>query len=612
METKYTPKTISKSDIQFSIPLYQRLFEWEEPQITQLLNDLKTSFEKGENKPYYIGMLTAFKKNGIYDLVDGQQRFTVLMLIGVVFGWEDFLRIKLNPKDKVRLSFFARKNDEQYLDSKIYNNSFDYRNAKMEAGIKVINIFLEKMDKKRQENFKDYVFQNLTFFISYLPKDYELHDLNRYFESMNATGRGLENHEILKVDLLKKLLDTADKEYYTKIWNVVSDMDKPLIRQWGDKETVKELRERHQKALVNLDNNKALYDCCNNPLKSIDATSDFKSIRGIASTNVIPSTQIRSVGVRAILSFPEFLLQVLRLQLVEKKKKPTGDFFNIHKLQETFKENLHDESVELFFQNLLKYRILFDYFIIRISNNESSSSTYTLAFNEDDSDSIEREKLIKYQSMLYVSISSNIWLTNTLSFLKDKAVKINITTFLNHIVEFDNERLKEIKSLSLKYGEIDRYWFWRLDYYLWENVASNKLTFKIDEQQIKAILGYAFRANRSIEHLHPQTSSEPWDIENLNSFGNLAMISPSFNSTQSNDDENVKFARIENQIKGKFLLESIKLLLMYQKTNGKSWNTELANNHGNEMIDILINSFSEEYKDIRDLLNEEKKPCSNN
>ena len=114
METnRFTPAEITKCDECFSIPLYQRLFEWEEPQIIGLLNDLKKS--KDKNRPYYIGMLTATQGK---DLVDGQQRFTVMMLMGIVFkdywkeGWEKFIKTNNN---KPRLHFKARPDDEEYL-----------------------------------------------------------------------------------------------------------------------------------------------------------------------------------------------------------------------------------------------------------------------------------------------------------------------------------------------------------------------------------------------------------------------------------------------------------------------------------------------------------------
>ena len=86
-ENKYTPSSIE--DQKFSIPLYQRLFEWTEKQINQLLNDLFSSYSQNKTQPYYIGMLTVYKDSkGLYVLVDGQQRFTVLMLMGIAFNTE--------------------------------------------------------------------------------------------------------------------------------------------------------------------------------------------------------------------------------------------------------------------------------------------------------------------------------------------------------------------------------------------------------------------------------------------------------------------------------------------------------------------------------------------
>ena len=599
LQTLYTPALVAEAPIRFSIPLYQRLFEWQEPEINQLLKDLQAAFENTPDQPYYIGMLTAYKQGDGFDLVDGQQRFTVLMLMAIVFGWTDFLRVDNN----IRLSFFARTKDKQYFESKINRKpNAEYTNAKMEAGIKCIKDFVNNY-KGGKVDFINYIKNNLTFFISYLPHKYELHDLNRYFEAMNATGRGLENHEILKVNLLKKLND--NKELYTKIWNVVSDMDKPLLRQrYYDKEDKAKFYERQKKALLNIEDNNELFACCNDSKNNLAINQEFKTIKEIEAKNDIPTKQIRSIGERSILSFPEFLLQVLWLQISVLERKETSDFFNVHKLQDTFEKSLKPENVELFFKNLLKYRILFDYFIIRISNNDQNSSTYTLAFEEDATESDERKKLIKYQSMLYVSTSSNIWLSKVLAYLAVDAPKVDAMSFYNELVDNDNDRRKDVETLSLKYGDIDRYWFWRLDYYLWEKESQKT------KDQNKAILEYSFRANRSIDHLHPQTSTIPWDSDNLNLFGNLAMISPSFNSTQSNDDENVKFARIENQINGKYLLESIKLLLMYQKVKemNVNWNIDLAKEHGNEMIDILVNSFNdgEEYRNIRRKLADQK------
>lgn len=77
----YTPSEIVDSGLLFSIPLYQRLFEWGEEQIIQLLDDLYSSYKRNKDSEYYIGMLTVKRTENSLELVDGQQRFTAMVLL---------------------------------------------------------------------------------------------------------------------------------------------------------------------------------------------------------------------------------------------------------------------------------------------------------------------------------------------------------------------------------------------------------------------------------------------------------------------------------------------------------------------------------------------------
>ena len=66
----------------YIIPIYQRNYEWEQPQIERLIRDINSI---GENEQYYLGTLVTFKRgDGSYELVDGQQRHTTLNLIKAV------------------------------------------------------------------------------------------------------------------------------------------------------------------------------------------------------------------------------------------------------------------------------------------------------------------------------------------------------------------------------------------------------------------------------------------------------------------------------------------------------------------------------------------------
>ncbi|RLD62778.1 MAG: DUF262 domain-containing protein [Bacteroidetes bacterium] len=589
---KYTPANIN--NLKFSIPLYQRLFEWDKNQINQLMNDLYQSYTKDNSNPYYIGMLTVSKeKNDLYVLVDGQQRFTLLMLMGIVFQTKDWKTFSTED----RLKFFARKNDEEYLKNKIsipttnVRNLDDYKNTKMENAITTIHNFVNAKEDK--DKFINYIYNNTTFFISELPKDYSSQDLNRYFESMNATGRGLENHEILKVILLKKIID--NKEFYTKIWNAVSEMDKPLIRQ-------KTCREKNEKVnwlniLENICDPFELFKYCNascdntNKIRTGNDKNKFDSIKEIKPSNILPSKQFRTRNERAILNFSEFLLQVLWLQLTEDERKKTSGFHNSHKLLETFEKHLSNDKTEHFFSNLLKYRVLFDYFILRINSNESNDISYSLNFKDNNNDNNGiLEALKQYQSMLYVSTSSNLWLTPILNYLKDN-IRINAEDFLKKLKEIDNERHSN-DNLTLIYEKIDRYWFWRLDYYLWEK----RNEYFNEKEALKIAQNYLFKTNRSIEHIAPQNpKSKSWvllDNELLHLFGNLVMISSGQNSSLQNESFEVKRAHVEAFInRSKYgSIESLKMLKVYEFNE---WTIKNLENHQNEMIEVLKKSYLE-------------------
>ena len=130
---KYTPFEITESKQFFSIPIYQRLFEWDTDNIVTLLDDLYKEYEQSNGQgDYYIGMLTSTNQN---ELVDGQQRFTVLMLLGCILQdydeeWKSFLLVENKP----RLDFSSRPLDSSYLRTLIEHkeeNAHSFKNLKM-------------------------------------------------------------------------------------------------------------------------------------------------------------------------------------------------------------------------------------------------------------------------------------------------------------------------------------------------------------------------------------------------------------------------------------------------------------------------------------------------
>lgn len=648
------PNNKDIKDRKFNIPIYQRLFTWGTEQIEMLLNDLLYQALDSPQNNYYIGVLTV-TNNSIMkrlDLVDGQQRFTVMVLMGIIMkryyeGWNKFL---VNDKE-MRLDFGARPDDHNYLESfilkentsdvdSLLNNapSLKYENDTMKKGLLFIRDYMENIDRKCNdvmgkkeglpeemsitkekfaEYFAEYIYDHLSFFIQELPDDYTPRMLNKHFESMNSTGRNLENHEILKVKLLENV---EPKEYprLVALWNRASRMNEIMFPVYDDNK-----RKEYINKLYTLINNSKEFD-----YKDIEQTDDqdhsnkIPDIAEIISSEVRPvfqndnKTDDNNVTYRSFIRFTDFLLQVLYTLLIGKENQKTinkQQFFNPNNLISTCdqyvgvgKEKISEAD---FIEAVFLYRIIFDYYILRIDGN--GSYRLTSAGNE------EHNKLEQYQAMLYVNSSRNTyyqWIPFILHYVK--------TNYANRPDEkkFNDDMLLELKKVDSEiyehkreqlgdnpsYKSFGNYFFRRLDYYLWERFVNNdnidslfpRIT-TIDDVLIKTVKDYKFHQYDWVEHLEPQNENKqtnPWDCKTyIDSFGNLALISDTFNIIQGNDQLGLKFARIKEQIEQikDNKLESIKLAIMFYTANKEAaqWTPTLMQEHEEIMIEVLEESY---------------------
>ena len=576
---RYTPEKIVEEKLYFSIPLYQRLFSWGEEQVKGLLFDLKNHFETDNDNgtPYYLGMLSCIISGNHYDLIDGQQRFIVMTLLAIVLRdyykeWDGFL------DEGKRLRFISRTKDNEYLAAVIHRQAevFD-PNRKMKEGIELISDFMvsEFSSDDLREAFAKSVFHRMSFFFSELPPSYANNpaSLNKYFEAMNAGGKGLEQHEILKVRLMQ---GEENKEHLTRIWNAVCDLNRPVIKR--DEENLD--RHKYERA-IELCRNQRFNEAFNLCESSYDS-EDNNEIGDIEAEQQDFKQSYTETGERSLITFPEFLMMVIDIYL---NLSGSYTFYRNELLKVYDSHSIPDKQD--FYNQLLFYRLLLDYYIVYKEGDEIANK-YDIIFKEGSS----AEALKQYQSMLYVSQTPFYnWLKPVLERLHNEPAQ-NTDNLLLWIKEIDNSLHtlpKDVSEMTYDKG-IDRYWFWRLDYYLWER----KEDYFDSEEDRQIVDEYVFRANRSIEHLHPQhqENNDVWNDDDIHSFGNLAMISQSFNSQQSDDPVTVKFARIMDQAHN-HALQSIKMYLMYldAEKSPSGWKVDIKNDHQAKMYELLVKSY---------------------
>lgn len=559
----YSIKTLMDKNIQLNIPIYQRLFVWEEEQINLLLNDLYNSFTAPNNPPYYIGIITIVENNGKWDIVDGQQRLTFLSLFGAFYlfsktqnkqQWQKFLFINDEEND-LRIDYTGRPEDREDL-KKIANGKFtEIQNCNFRTFLECIEKFKKNKEEKWDE-FTDYVYEKASFLVSELPAQYAPADLNLFFEKMNSTGR-----QLTPVEQIKGIYFPGRSAEFDACLNFEKAFAEGSNAEKTDQKSLLDILDETQ---VNPEENKQNSD---------------------------------EAGARSILRPEVFLLHCLEIA----KKSPEQSSSQAierdgRKVLKTFKEYV-GENKKIKPNNLLgtmkEYRKWLDENIIYLE--ASSDGSWEYRFRREDAEQWdnlqqnEEKKLKQFQSMLYVSSSSyQQWVL-------DAYEKKKIT--LKDLKNQDNARHPSPESVSMTYPSIDRYWFWKLDYLLWEEFTEDPEKFSssygLTDEEKGAISNYKFRRNRSIEHLHPQTDGDNSDWKDAkHGFGNLAMISSSFNSFQQNDSVGVKFARLQETQIPNGNLESIKLLLMFKLAGGKEseWTTSKAKDHGTAMYKLLESS----------------------
>ena len=599
----------------YAIPLYQRNFAWTYDEIEQLLNDVADAFqEKRDN--YYIGTLVVNEENDLFKIIDGQQRTTALNLIALALKHE----FSFDRLTAVNLTFPARRKSNENI-QKLFTKekiSEDDENE-LTRGYRHAKDALKKVIEERQldpQPLFHYLFDNVIIFRSILPKDL---DLNLYFERFNSRGEQLEAHEILKAQMIAKFgedQETAQK--FARIWDACAEFDKPVASQF----------KMRRKGADNFQERERIFGWhfSNYSFHNIYDDIDFyqnerrklSDILGIKVNEKITESEKDFGDYTQVIDFPTFLLHVLAIwegkdtSEVQLDDKKLLTLFDIKNKNETW--------VIEFSEFLLRMKHIFDNFIVRNSNMDSSSRNKDEWFLQKGtyyeyqpngkakehyiveerftkntfSDSEMNKNIILLQSMFAVTFTANRdsrWLYEVLQFLfehieelNDQEFAIRFKDFLEKMaVRYAEGRLFTEEDMIKKYGDIPVYAFNFVDYILWKNREELGRKYKgIKFDQFK----FAYR--RSIEHWFPQHPNsdervEKMDDQYLHSFGNLCIITDSQNSKFGNLVPSAKYKQWE----GIFDRQSLKLQIMASITEKTKWESDQIKGLEKEILPMV-------------------------
>ncbi|MCB8698428.1 DUF262 domain-containing protein [Streptococcus mitis] len=586
----------------YAIPLYQRNFAWTYDEIEQLLNDVADAFQENRDNYYYIGTLVVNKEKDIFKIIDGQQRTTALNLIALALKHEfGFDRLKA-----VNLTFPARKKSNKNIQDLFAKKkiSEDDENE-LTRGYGYAKDALKKVLEERQfesesESFFNYLFDDVIIFRSILPEDL---DLNLYFERFNSRGEQLEAHEILKAQMMAKFgTDQEMAQKFARIWDACAEFDKPVASQFKMRRKRADDFQERERIFGWHFTNYSFHNIYNDIDFHQNERRKLSDILGKKINEKNIEVEKDFGDYTTIIDFPTFLLHVLA---IAEGKKTDEIQLDDKKLLALFDIKNKDKTwVIEFSEFLLRIKHIFDNYIVRNSNTDSSSRNKDEWFlqkgtyyeyqpngkskehyiveerftNNTFSDSEINQNIILLQSMFAVTFTANRdsrWLYEILQFLFNHIEELNQTEFASLFkdflekmaVRYAEERLfTEDKSIK-KYGAIPVYAFNFVDYVLWKNREELKKDYDIEFKDFK----FAYR--RSVEHWYPQNPNghdggSQLPAEFLHSFGNLCIITDSQNSRFGNSYPEAKLKQWEKE--DIFHRQSLKLQMMAEITSKKN------------------------------------------
>ena len=645
----------------FIVPIYQRPYVWSDTDVCRLFSDIKDAYIRRQPH-YFIGsVLTSVRGGQYYELIDGQQRTTTLMLMALAFKSNRMLTRLADVAvlgEMPRLTFEIRDSVQNLLGSyagleKMTRPGQDaLRNdpylTHLSANLEVLVQQVQTLGTDTAFDlhaFAEYIYSSVTWVNNVVPPRL---DLNRLFFSMNTAGIQLEPVDLLKAKLLKRV--TSEKALYSSIWVACEHTD-----NFFERNLRRVFRAADWEALRYSD------------LKSFDATrfwvpTDARAERSRGKTlselleevnaGDIPAnidqkmwdeggTEISdgTVYCSSIVGFDLLLIHALRIFCARQGRTDLEPPIKAGNLTACFEPLLQEgeDVIKAFFRLLWEVRYQFDTWVVKWIEHDDQKKSSQLRLT---SVSASRSDNTVYLNRSAKPLSELVQLQAVRNFTGDRSAHHWLTAFIGLLVAYPDLKEAEVlaalenidnvlslttdtqKEASFKIASghrlktpswkeqaeyfersrgtaFEHYWFQKLEYLLWKRGARDT-----DEKLAK----YRITSKNSVEHVHPRKEEFGNTLakEYLNAFGNLVLLSPGENSSYSNQAFIKKIADFQS----KPHYDSLKLKELFAcHADGRVKDTQRTGQHPDGLFEItegsesyMINLIRQHQKEMLDVL----------
>jgi hypothetical protein len=550
---------IIAAKLAFNIPIYQRLYVWEAPQIKTLLEDLDKAQEQ-PGQDYFLGgiMLSPYTDPNPgpfsrYDLIDGQQRMLTLWLLARVLQDQlaPFLDIRTPEGSQSRITFAIRDYVNEYF-SPGQPVSAALPDPELEPILKALDIihnWFEQPDKKHLRSvLAAFIATRLQLNITIMPAYVKGTVL---FEAMNNRGEQLQHHQILKSLLLNELPE-AQRHGYHQLWEACADMNNYVERN------IKQISGLPWEELVSPGSDEVGVREDVRALLTRQGAGDTSRVHLLTvlggaeqagqtkpSSTTVPD-DYDAGPVESIISFPMLLLHVLRVWLQRAVPRPDpATVPPVHEKQllqlfdQHFFKRPEAEKSLAFLQLLWKIRVNFDRYVIKWLVKDQNKPYHAISrlYRNKEGQLTRRETsqsqgFTLLQSMLYHSQESitQYWLTPFLQQLLQPAGETAHYAYLRRLdnylfcsgqTDYLSHRSWQVAGqeppvTTFQMGTLNRpqgtgfsrYWFYKLDFVLWYDSDDILPLANLDSQSLEKWRNFRMTSRTSVEHISAQHHEE--------------------------------------------------------------------------------------------------------
>ncbi|WP_289097229.1 DUF262 domain-containing HNH endonuclease family protein [uncultured Pseudoalteromonas sp.] len=648
---------IQTNQYQFSIPSYQRPYVWPDEAVLKLFNDINDA-RLAEEPIYFIGtVLTSVELdeggNGIYELIDGQQRTTTLMLIALAFkiakvdsAIADIAAFKRQP----RLQFTIRDQVQHLLGSLAGLDDYVFPGLeaigenpylkRIYAALQVLEQQVKALKNEERILLGDYIFENVQWVNNIVPSQM---DLNRLFATMNTTGIQLEQADILKSKLLKQV--SKDKALFDAMWLACEHMENYFERNvrkvfpnapWDRIESEhlacfkEELFVKDESASKRAKQSLTIMQLAeqlnSTTVSGSEGNQDNKS--NIELGDVAYDLDTETVYCRPIIGFPLLLIHAYRIYLANRAVE-LGDGTNdvaprVHadKLLETFEPLItaSENEVKEFIKTLWQVRYQFDRWVVKWVERDDSDDEQLRLTNISQSDSNGKRYINRTQK----EINELVMLQSVRNFTGERSAQYWITPFIAGLIKdnitqdaqaiallekIDNDLSLAAKSETQKTASFKLAKQHQPEVYSWlayenyfakprgtsfEHYWFQKLEYILwkqeSDRQRQQFKNYRITAKNSVEHVYPQHEEYQNMLERDFLDAFGNLVLLSPGENSSYSNQAVKKKLVDFEAKLQY--DSLKLKAMFKILNEqKDWQEAQIKEHQKDMLSALAKHY---------------------